>query len=130
MWSASRPLKKKKLETLRKERSAPGGELDRTGKTRKFSRDIESNWRVQNDRPYYGMKEPAAVGVEHGFLLSTAVMLALVHDMKYFSYCTVYSLCAGQPFKKVYADKGCQGRENREFLLMNGLKERGLGIAK
>ena len=113
--SASRPLKKKKLETLREDRSAPGGELDRTGKLRKFSRDLESNWTVKNDRPYYGMKEHAAVDVEHGFILATVMTPASVHDTKYFSYCTVYSLCAGQPFKKVYADKGTTAVRTESF---------------
>ena len=111
------------METLREERSAPGGELDRTGKPRKFSRDLESNWTVKNDRPYYGMKEHAAVDVEHGFILSTVMTPASVHDTKYFSYCTVYSLCAGQPFNAVYADKGHHGRGNREFLSMNGYED-------
>jgi len=45
--SASKPLSNKKLDKLKAERSAPGGQLDKTGKPRKFSRDLESNWTVK-----------------------------------------------------------------------------------
>ena len=45
--SASKPLSNKKLDKLKTERSAPGGH-DNTGKPRRFSRDLESNWTIKN----------------------------------------------------------------------------------
>jgi len=85
--SSSRPMSKKKLEALNKERSTPSGKLDKTGKPRKFSRDLESNWTVKNDKPYYGLKEHASVDVNHGFVLATTLSPASVHDTNYFQYC-------------------------------------------
>ena len=132
--SASKILKKEELKAVKAERLAPGGDLDRNGKVRKFSRDIESDWTIKNDRPYYGMKEHAAVDVEHGFILSTVLSPASVHDTRYFVYSAVDSLYAGQRFQKVFADKGYHSRANREFLSLNdfedGIMRKGTKTAK
>ena len=117
--SASKPLSNKKLKALQKERSTPEGQVDKTGKPRKFSRDLESNWTVKNEKAYYGLKEHAAIDTNHGFILTTALSQASVHDTNYFQYCTIFSRHTPQKLKKVYADKGYHGELNRSFLSMN-----------
>lgn len=117
--SASKPLSNKKLDKLKAERSTPGGQLDKTGKSRKFSRDIESNWTVKNDKPYYGLKEHASIDTNHGFILATVLSQASVHDTNYVQYCTLYSRYTRQKLKMVYADKGYHGKDNRSFLSLN-----------
>lgn len=103
--SVSRPLSKEKLEKLKKERSTSEGKLDKTGKLRKFSRDLESNWTVKNKKAYYRLKEHASIDTNHGFILATALSQASVHDTNYFQYCTLFSRHTPQKLKKVYAIK-------------------------
>jgi len=66
--SASRPVSNDKLKKLREKRNTPEGKLDKTGKPLKFSRDLESDWTVKNDKPHYGLKESAGGGL----ILTTA----------------------------------------------------------
>jgi IS5 family transposase len=47
--SASRPLSNDQLKEVREHRNTPVGKLDENGNVRKFSRDINSNWFMQND---------------------------------------------------------------------------------
>lgn len=117
--SASRPMSKKQLKELKSQRSLSEGKLDKDGNTRKFSRDLESDWTVKNDKPYYGLKEHAAVDTNTGFILTTVLSPASVHDTNYFMYCTIYSRHTKHPLSMVYADKGYAGLPNREFLSMN-----------
>jgi len=117
--SASRPMSKKQLGKLKTKRSLPEGELDINGNTRKFSRDLESDWTIKNDKPYYGLKEHAAVDTKTGLILTTVLSPASVHDTNYFMYCTIYSRHTKHPLSMVYADKGYAGLPNREFLSMN-----------
>lgn len=119
--SASRPMSKKQLKELKAERSLPEGELDKNGNTRKFTRDLESDWTVKNDKPYYGLKEHTAVDTNTGLILTTVLSPASVHDTNYFMYCTIYSRHTKHPLSMVYADKGYAGLPNREFLSMNKL---------
>ena len=117
--SASKPLNKKKLDRFKAERSAPGGQFDKTGKSRKFSRDLESTWTVKNTNPYYGLKEHTSIDTNHGFVLATVLNQASVHDTNCFQYCTLYSRYTKQKLKMVYADKGYHGEGNRSFLSLN-----------
>jgi IS5 family transposase len=66
--SASSPLSKDQIKEARtnKENSE---NLDKNGNPLKFSRDLESDWTVKNDKPHYGLKEHASVDVNHGFIL-------------------------------------------------------------
>jgi IS5 family transposase len=121
--SASRPLSNDQLKEIRAQRNTPEGKLDKNGKTRKFSRDLESNWVVQNDEPHYGIKEHASVDANHGFILATTMTPASVHDTNYLPYCTVYSRHTKQPIEKVYADKGYAGQPNRDFLALNEIAD-------
>jgi IS5 family transposase len=121
--SDSRPVSNKKLKELREKRNTPEGKLDKNGKPVKFSRDLDSDWVVQKDRPHYGLKEHAAVDTHHGFILATTITPSSVNDTNYLPYCTMYSRHTQHPIEKVYADKGYAGKPNREFLAMNEIAD-------
>jgi len=121
--SASRPLSNKALDKVREQRETPEGKLDKNGNPLKFKRDVESNWTTKNDKHYYGLKEHASVDAKHGFVLSTVLSPASVHDTNYFIYSTLYSRRIKHRLVKVYADKGYAGEPNRTFLSMNKLKD-------
>jgi IS5 family transposase len=121
--SASRPLSNDQLREVKEQRNTPEGKLDKNGNVRKFSRDIQSDWVVQNDKPHFGLKEHAAVDTNHGFILATAMTPASVHDTNYLPYCTIYSRHTKQSIEKVYADKGYAGKPNRDFLALNEIAD-------
>jgi len=85
----------------------------------KFSRDLESDWTVKNDKPHYGLKERASVDTRYGFVLATEITPASHHDSPYLPLCVASSCHTKEPIKKVYADKGYFGKPNRDFLAMN-----------
>lgn len=121
--SASRPVSNKKLKELKEKSNSPEGKLDKNGKPKKFSRDLDSDWVVQKDIPHYGLKEHAAVDTNHGFILATTMTPSSVNDTNYLPYCTVYSRHTKQKIEKVYADKGYAGRPNRDFLAGNKIAD-------
>jgi len=121
--SASRPVSNKKLKELKEKNNSPEGKLDKNGKPKKFSRDLDSDWVVQKDKPHYGLKEHAAVDTNHGFILATTITPSSVNDTNYLPYCTVYSRHTKQKIEKVYADKGYAGKPNREFLAGNKIAD-------
>ena len=121
--SASRPISNKETEKQKKRINTPEGKLDKNGKPLKFSRDMESDWTVKNDKPHYGLKEHASVDVNHGFILATTLTPASVNDSNFLPYCALYSRHTKQPLEKVYADKGYFGKPNREFLSMNNIAD-------
>ena len=43
--------------------NTPKGKLDKNGKPKKYTRDIDSDWVVKNDKPHYGLKESAGGGL-------------------------------------------------------------------
>ena len=117
--SSSRPVSNEKLKELREKSNTPDGNLDKNGKPKKFSRDLDSDWVVQKDVPHYGLKEHAAVDINHGFILATTITPCSVNDTNYLPYCTIYSRHTQQPIEKVFADKGYAGKPNRDFLALN-----------
>jgi len=121
--SASKPLSNDELRKLKDKRDTPEGKLDKNGNPLKFSRDMESDWTVKNDKPHYGLKEHASVDVNSGFILAATLTPASVHDTNYLAYLTIASCHTKDPIEKVYADKGYFGRPNREFLHLNGIKD-------
>lgn len=121
--SASRPISNDEIKKLREKRQTPEGKLDKNGKPLKFSRDLESDWVVQNDDPHYGLKEHASVDVDNGFILATTITPASSHDSPYLPYCTLHSLHTDQDLNKVYADKGYHGEPNRDFLSLNHIED-------
>ena len=121
--SASRPISNDQIKEFREKRNTPEGKLDKKGKPLKFSRDLDSDWVVQNETPHYGLKEHASVDVNNGFILATIMTPASYHDSPYLPYCTVYSLHTDQSLEKVYADKGYFGEPNRKFLSRNDIQD-------
>jgi IS5 family transposase len=121
--SASHPLSKEKLEKEKKKRETPEGQLDKKGNPLKFSRDLESDWTVRNDIPHYGLKEHASVDTRYGFVLATEITPASFHDSPYLPLCVAGSCHTKEPIKKVYADKGYFGENNREFLNLNKIAD-------
>ena len=89
--SASRPISNDQIKELKDKRNTPKGKLDKNGKFLKFSRDLESDWTVKNDKPHYGLKEHASVDINHRFILATTLTPSSVHDTNYLPYCTLYS---------------------------------------
>jgi IS5 family transposase len=121
--SASRPISREKLREEREKRQTRKGKMDRNGNPIKFSRDIESDWTVEKDRPYFGLKEHAAVDTRHGFLLATEITPASHHDSPYLPLCIAGSCHTSEPIQKVYADKGYFGEPNRAFCAINGIAD-------
>ncbi len=121
--SASKPLSNDELRKLKDKRDTPEGKLDKKGNPLKFSRDLESNWTVKNDKPHYGLKEHASVDVKSGFILATTLTPASIHDTNYLPYLTIASCHTKDPIEKVYADKGYHGQPNRSFLHLNEIKD-------
>ena len=78
---------------------------------------------MKNDKPHYGLKEHAAVDINHGFILATTLTPASVNDTNYLSYCTIFSRHTEQSIQKVYADKGYAGKPNRNFLAFNKIAD-------
>jgi IS5 family transposase len=121
--SASHPRSKEKLKEENKIRETPKGNLDKTGKPLKFSRDMESDWTVKNNIPHYGLKEHASVDARYGFVLATEITPASFHDSPYLPLCVASSCHTKNPIKKAYADKGYFGKGNRDFLNMNNIED-------
>jgi IS5 family transposase len=111
--SASHPISTEEIKKQREKRDTPEGKLDKNGNLLKFSRDLESDWIVKNDKPHYGLKEHASVDVDHGFVLSTDLTPVSVSDSIYLPYCVAASCHTEDPIGKVYADKGYYGKPNR-----------------
>jgi len=121
--SASRPISNDKIKELQEKANTPEGKLDKNGKPKKFSRDLDSDWVVQKDKPHYGLKEHAGVDTNHGFILATTMTPCSINDTNYLPYCTVYSRHTKQPIEKVFADKGYAGKPNRDFLAENKIAD-------
>jgi IS5 family transposase len=121
--SASRPISNDEIKKLSDIKNTPEGKLDKNGKPLKFSRDLQSDWTAKNDLPHYGLKEHSGVDTNHGFVLTTIMTPASIHDTNYLPYCTVYSRHTKQPIDKVYADKGYAGKPNRDFLALNNIAD-------
>ncbi len=117
--SASKPVSKNKVKELKTSKD----KLDKNGFPKKFSRDIDSDWTIKNNKPHYGLKEHTAVDTENGFILSTNLSPSSHSDSKYLPYAVIYSLHTKDKVKKVYADKGYAGSPNREFLALNNIKD-------
>jgi len=121
--SASKPISKDKIKELKQESKTPEGKLDKNGQSKKFTRDIESDWTIKNEKPHYGLKEHTAVDTENGFILSTTLTPSSFHDSQYLPYAVINSLHTKDKVKIVYADKGYAGAPNRGFLALNKIKD-------
>ena len=121
--SASRPMSNDGLKDFKEKRNSPEGKLDKNGNPMKFSRDLESDWTVKNDKPHYGLKEHASVDEDNGFVLATTLTPASLHDTNYLPYLALASCHTEDPIGKIYADKGYYGGPNRSFLHLNDIED-------
>ncbi|MHB9096300.1 MAG: IS5 family transposase [Syntrophales bacterium] len=121
--SASHPISEDKLREEKIKRESPEGCLDKLGKPMKFSRDLDSNWTVKNNKPLFGLKEHASVDTRYGFVLATEMTPASFHDSPFLPLCVAGSCHTKNPIKKVFADKGYFGEKNREFLRLNQIQD-------
>jgi len=121
--SASHPISNKEIQEQREKRETPEGKIDKNGNNLKFSRDLDSNWVVKNNKPHYGLKEHASVDTNYGFVLATELTPSSVNDSIYLPYCVAGSCHTKDPIKKVFADKGYFGKPNRDFLSMNKIED-------
>ncbi len=119
--SASSPVSSDQVKKNKENKNIK--KTDKNGNPVKFSRDIESDWTVKNDKPHYGLKEHASVDVNHGFILAATLTPASVNDTNYLEYCTLYSRHTSREITKVYADKGYAGAPNRKFLSLNKIAD-------
>ena len=55
------------------------GKVDKNGKTLKYSRDLESDWKVKNDVAHFGLKEHYSVDVKHGLVITTEITASNEH---------------------------------------------------
>jgi len=112
--SASHPISSEEIQKQREKRETSEGKQD-NGKPMKYSRDLDSDWTVKNNKPHYGLKEHAAVDTVNGFVLATELTPASVHDSVYLPYCVAASAHTREPIKKVYTDKGTMGNPTDPF---------------
>lgn len=121
--SASRPISNDEIQKQRENSETPEGKLDKNGNALKFSRDIESDWIIKNEKPHYGLKEDTSVDVKNGLVLATILTPASIHDTNYLPYLALASCPSKKPIKKIYADKGYYGEPNRSFLHLNDIED-------
>ena len=121
--SASHPISNEEIRKQREKRETPEGKLDKNGNLLKFSRDLDSDWVIKNNKPHYGLKEHASVDTNYGFVLATGLTPASVNDSVYLPYCVAASCHTEEPIEKVYADKGYYGEPNSGFLHLNGIED-------
>lgn len=121
--SASHPISEDKLKEEKIKRETPEGNLDKLGKPMKFSRDLDSNWTVKNNKPHFGLKEHASVDTRYGFVLATEMTPASFHDSPFLPLCVAGSCHTKNPIIKVFADKGYFGENNRVFLSLNNIQD-------
>jgi IS5 family transposase len=121
--SASRPVSNKQLKELRKQAEPPDCKLDKKGNLKKFSRDLESDWTVKNDKPHFGLKEHTSVDTENGFILATYLSPSSQNDSIHLPMVVISSIHTTDKVQTVYADKGYAGSPNRGFLALNKIKD-------
>ena len=51
--SASKPMSNDDLRREKERRSTPEGQVDKNGRPLKFSRDLESDWTVKDEKPHF-----------------------------------------------------------------------------
>ena len=121
--SVSRPVSKKDLEELIQKAETPEGKLDKNSDKKKYSRDLDSDWTVKNDKPHFGLKEHTAVDTENGFILSTYMTPSSQNDSIHLPMVVISSMHTNDKIYKVYADKGYAGAPNRGFLALNEIED-------
>jgi transposase, IS5 family len=121
--SSARPKSTEKIEEEKQKRETGEGQVDKKGRPLKFRSDLESDWVVRNEKPFYGMKENTSIDVGSGLVLSTWVSKASEHDTNFFQAVAVKGMHGKENPPKIYADKGYCGQDNRRFLSRNKISD-------
>ncbi|MGD9900794.1 MAG: IS5 family transposase [Calditrichaceae bacterium] len=119
--SAGRPVSNDQLKELKEKSLTREGQLDKNGSRKKYSRDLDSDWSIKNDKPHFGLKEHTAVDTENGFILSTYMTPSSQNDSIHLPMVVISSMHTNDKIQKVYADKGYAGAPNRSFLALNNI---------
>jgi len=119
--SVSHPVSQKELKELIQKAETPEGKLNKKGNKKKYSRDLDSDWTVKNEKPHFGLKEHTAVDTNNGFILSTYLTPSSQNDSIHLPMVTISSMHTKDKIQKVYADKGYAGAPNRGFLALNNI---------
>jgi len=120
---ASRPVSSDDLRQMKERRDTLDGNRDINGNRVRFRRDLESDWTIKNDIPYYGLQEHGSMDVKSGYVLATTLTSASEHDSPYLRHLTLASCHTKSPIETVYGDKGYYGHPNRAFLHLNGIAD-------
>ena len=104
--SANHPISNNQIKEFKDKANTSEDKLDKNGKPKKYTRDLDSDWVVKNNKPHYGFKEHTSVDVNHGFILATTLTPSSVNDTNLLQYCTAFRRHTKQSIEKVYADKG------------------------
>ena len=62
--SASHPISNEEIKKQREKREISEGKLDKNGNLLKFSRDLDFDWVIKNNKPHYGLKKTRLRGYE------------------------------------------------------------------
>ena len=120
--SASSPVSKEQLKELKDKAATKEGQLDKNGSIKKFSRDLDSDWTIKNDKPHFRLKEHTAVDTDDGFILATYLTPSSQNDSIHLPMVALSSMHTDK-IQKVYADKGYAGAPNRGFLRLNKIDD-------
>lgn len=121
--SASRPVSQKELKVLIEKAETPESKLDKNVNKKKYSRNLDSDWTVKNDKPHFGFKEHTAVDTHNGFILSTYMTPSSQNDSIHLPMVVISSMHTEDKIQTVYADKGYACAPNRGFLALNNIKD-------
>jgi IS5 family transposase len=121
--SSGRIKSNKELRKERAFRETEEGKKDKKGQPLKFRGDIESDWTIKDDEPFYGMKEHASIDIKSGLVLSVMTSKASEHDTGYFQAIAVKGIHGKKLPPKIYADKAYPSEINRSFLSINKIAD-------
>lgn len=121
--SVSHPVSNKQLKALQDKSLTKEGQLDKTGRPKKYSRDLDSDWTIKNDVAHFGLKEHTSVDTANGFILASYMTPSSQNDSIHLPMVVLSSMHTKDKIQKVYADKGYAGAPNRGFLALNNIKD-------
>ena len=90
--SVSHPVSQKELKELIQKAETPEGKLDINSNKKKYSRDLDSDWTVKNEKPHFGLKEHTALDTNNGFILSTYLTPSSQNDSIHLPMVTISSM--------------------------------------
>jgi IS5 family transposase len=121
--SVSHPVSQEELKKRIQKAETHEDKLDKNGNKKKYSRNLDSNWTVKNDKPHFGLKEHSAVDTKNGFIISIYLTPSSQNDSIHLPMVIISSMHTKDKIQKVYANKGYAGAPDRGFLALNKIKD-------